>query len=218
MKNKFFIITIILFFIIISVFYFIKNQNTNNGNITNLTQTTSTPQVVDEISTTRGILYEPIKDAKAIVTKKPFAIKISPTNSPISPEKFSGYHTGVDFETTVDEQDKDIFIYAICDGNLLLKKQATGYGGVVVQECNLNGEVVTVIYGHLKLESINQEIGTKLISGTQIGILGKGYSTETSGERKHLHLGIHKGTSINILGYVQNEIDLRDWIDVLKFL
>ncbi|MDD3086290.1 MAG: M23 family metallopeptidase [Candidatus ainarchaeum sp.] len=215
MKNKFFIVIVILF-LIIGFIYF--NRNSFN-NIINLPQTTSTLQVIDEKpTTTRGLLHEPIQDARTRVTKKPFGIKVSPTNSPVSPEKFNGYHTGVDFETRQAEQNIDIPIYAICDGSLLLKKIATGYGGVVVQDCIVDNENVTIIYGHLRLDSVVLKVGEKLVAGDQIGILGKEYSAETSDERKHLHLGIHKGVSINILGYIQNQELLSEWLDVFRYL
>jgi hypothetical protein len=166
----------------------------------------------------KDAISEPIKNAPTRITKKPFGIKVSPSNSPLSPEKFSGHHTGVDFETTAEEQDRDIPIYALCNGSLLLKKQASGYGGVAVQKCSLGGQTITIIYGHLKLASIKAPIGAKLTAGVQIGILGQGYSRETGGERKHLHLGIHRGPSINLLGYVKNKIALKEWLDALKFL
>jgi murein DD-endopeptidase MepM/ murein hydrolase activator NlpD len=169
-------------------------------------------------ATTKDVIADPISSALSRVTKKPFGIKVSPGHSPVTPEKFSGYHTGVDFETTVAEQNIDVPVYALCDGNLLEKKTATGYGGVVVQKCTLSGQIVTIIYGHLKLSSVSAKIGAKLQAGTQIGILGKAYSTETDGERKHLHLGIHKGSSINILGYVKYKSSLKDWLDVTKYL
>ncbi len=146
------------------------------------------------------------------ITKKPFGIYITLQNSPVQPEKFSGYHTGADFETTSDEADKDIAVPALCDGTLLVNRTASGYGGVAVESCTLKGQVVTVVYGHLKASSI-VTIGTQLKKGDQIGILGKGYSSETDGERKHLHLGIHRGATINILGYVQKQPDLSGWLD-----
>lgn len=158
----------------------------------------------------------PLENAKERVTKKPFEILISKETSPVQPEKFGGYHTGTDFETFADEQDKDIQVRVICEGDLVLRKTATGYGGVAVQACNLNEQPVTVIYGHLKLSSIKTDGLFK--KGDVIGILGKGYSSETDGERKHLHLGIHKGTSINILGYVQKQDDLKNWLNPLDFL
>ena len=165
-----------------------------------------------------GKISEPIDNALSRVTKKPFGIKVSPKNSPVSPEKFSGYHTGTDFETLPNEQNSVVNIYAVCEGSLLLKKYATGYGGIAVQQCKINNTDVTVIYGHLKLASISAKTGQNLNPGEQIGILGKGYSTETDGERKHLHLGIHIGTSINILGYVQVKSQLTGWLDPMALL
>lgn len=158
-------------------------------------------------------MTEPISDALARITKKSFGIKISPANSPVSPERFSGYHTGVDFETTPEEQNIDVSIYAACDGKLLVKRSASGYGGVAAQSCQVDGQVVTVIYGHLRLSSISAKINQELKSGQQFAVLGTGFSKETDGERKHLHFGIHKGATINILGYVKIENALSDWID-----
>ena len=61
-------------------------------------------------------------------------------------------------------------------------------------------------------------VNTFIQSGEQIGILGKGYSDETDGERKHLHLDIHKGSSINIAGYTPTSAGLASWIDPMKYL
>jgi murein DD-endopeptidase MepM/ murein hydrolase activator NlpD len=172
--------------------------------------------IVDGSST---VIKPPISNALSRVTKKPFGLFVTPKSSPVSPEKFSGFHTGVDFETTSSEQNIDVPIFAACDGKVLLKKWATGYGGVLVQSCHLQSGDVTVIYGHLNINSISLKIGETLKSGDKIGILGKGYSGETDGERKHLHFGIHKGTSVNILGYVQKQSDLLAWMnpqDLLK--
>lgn len=162
--------------------------------------------------------YLPVNNALARVTKKPFGIKVSPGHSPISPEKFSGYHTGVDFETLPAEQNIDTPIYAVCTGPLIYKKWVSGYGGVTIQSCQINKEDVTIIYGHLKLSSINIKLNQKITAGTQLGILGQGYSTETDGERKHLHLGIHQGKTLNLLGYVQNPKDLNNWLDATTYL
>jgi len=147
------------------------------------------------------------------VMKKPFGIFITPQNSPVQPEKFRGYHTGSDFEIFPEEQSADVPVRAICDGKIAVKKTATGYGGVLVESCALDNQPITVIYGHLKLASILKKIGDSLSQGEQIGILGKAFSAETSGERKHLHLGIHKGAAVNILGYAQNQSELSGWLD-----
>src|SRR3989344_2738795 len=110
----------------------------------------------------QGVVFEPIDRVLKRVTKKPFGIKISPKDSPVSPERFSGYHTGVDFETFSDEQKKDIPIFAVCPGKLVLKKYASGYGGVAAQSCQIENQDVTVVYGHLRLSSISRKFGQAL--------------------------------------------------------
>jgi len=165
-----------------------------------------------------SVFSPPIDNWQQRVTKKPFGIYITPQNSPVQPEKFKGYHTGVDFETFAEEQNIDVPIYAVCDGKLLTKRTATGYGGIAVLACKLDNQDVTIIYGHLRLTSISVNVGDLLKAGDKLAVLGTGFSVETDGERKHLHLGIHKGTAINILGYVQNQADLTSWIDVTKYL
>ena len=163
-------------------------------------------------------LTAPLPNALSRITKKPFGIYITPQNSPVQPERFKGYHTGVDFETLPEEQNIDVPVAAVCTGKLLMKKWATGYGGVAVQACTLGGSDITVIYGHLNIGTINLSVADTLTAGEQFAVLGKGYSQQTDGERKHLHLGIHKGTSVNILGYVQNQSDLSGWLDAQKYL
>lgn len=159
----------------------------------------------------------PLDRAKERITKKYFGIFITPQNSPVQPEKFSGYHTGTDFEIFPEEESMDVPVKAVCAGKLLMKKTATGYGGVATESCELKGEPITVVYGHLKLGSINFKIGDTINAGDTLGILGQGYSAETGGERKHLHLGFHKGTSVNILGYVQNKSELSGWLDPCQY-
>lgn len=155
----------------------------------------------------------PLDRAAERVTKKPFGIFISPDNSPVQPERFMGYHTGADFETFSEEQNSDVIVRAVCEGRMLAKKSATGYGGVVVHACELEGDSITVIYGHVDLDSVDKKIGDTVYRGDHVGKLGKGYSEHTDGERKHLHLGFHKGNLLNILGYVSSQEELSEWID-----
>lgn len=163
-------------------------------------------------------IAEPISHARDRVTKKPLGIFVKPGASPVQPERFTGYHTGVDFETTEAEQNADVPVYALCDGPLVQKRTASGYGGVIVQGCVLNNQDVTVIYGHIRLVSVSAAVGDQLAHGQQIAVLGTGYSSETDGERKHLHLGIHVGTAITIAGYVQTKDELNGWLNVLDYL
>jgi hypothetical protein len=155
----------------------------------------------------------PLDRTSERVTKKPFGIYITSKTSPVQPERFQGYHTGTDFEIFPEEINTDVTVHAICTGKIAVKKIASGYGGVLVQACQLDNQPITVIYGHLKLSSITKNAGDTLNADDEIGILGKAYSSETDGERKHLHLGIHKGSSISILGYVQSQSQLSGWID-----
>ena len=208
---KIIILVVIILLIIIGFIYLSKPKNVQNIN-QNPNQAPSSQNVAPPQ------LNQPISSALERVTKKPFGIKVSPGNSPISPERFSGYHTGVDFEILPGEENIDVPIFAICSGQLVLKKQATGYGGIAVQSCQIDNQDVTIIYGHLRLSSIEAKIGDNLSAGEKIAVLGTGYSSETDGERKHLHLAIHKGTNIDLRGYVQTPTELDGWIDILKYL
>jgi hypothetical protein len=185
----------------------VQNSWPNNASVP---QATKAP--VQNQSSPSGFQL-PLDRAGERVTKKPFGIYITPQTSPVQPEKFSGYHTGADFEIFPEELNVNLTVHAVCSGKLLVKEYATGYGGVAVESCVLDGQPITVIYGHLKLASIAKNIGDNLDVGDALGILGAAYSTETNGERKHLHLGFHRGISINILGYVSNKAELSNWID-----
>lgn len=160
----------------------------------------------------------PVEGALSRITKKPFGIYITPKTSPVQPERFQGYHTGADLETTPAEQEIDVPVVALCDGKLLMARSATGYGGVAVQSCVLDGQAVTVVYGHIRLSSVKAKVGDMLKSGDFLANLGTGFSSQTDGERRHLHLGIHKGSGIVILGYVQSRSQLADWIDPAVYL
>ncbi len=163
-------------------------------------------------------LSDPLPNALSRITKKPFGIYITPATSPVQPEKFQGYHTGSDMETTLAEQANPIPVSAACDGKLLMKKYATGYGGVAVESCMLDNQPVTIIYGHLYIDSVKPAVGDTMTAGEQFAILGKAYSQQTDGEREHLHFGIHQGTSVNILGYVQKQSDLSGWLNPADYL
>ena len=222
MKKFILLITIPVLAIAVAAGVLIYSLNGRSGNATlaepAMNKNIAASSIKTAISPPKLAISEPIADALSRVTKKPFGIYVTPDFSPVSPERFTGYHTGVDFETTPAEANIDIPIYAICPGKLLLKKWASGYGGVISESCALEGQAVTVIYGHLRLTSIAKKVGQAFEQGEQIGVLGNGYSAETDGERKHLHLGIHKGTAVDISGYVANAAQLKPWINVMDYL
>lgn len=149
---------------------------------------------------------------------KTFGMYITPETSPIKGDRFTGYHVGTDFETTPEEQDIDVPIFAVCDGPLLLKTFAKGYGGVAIQRCTLDGQEIQVTYGHLRLASIDAAVGQDLRRGEQLAVLGTGHSPETDGVRKHLHLGIHVGDKTDLRGYVPTEEDTAAFLDARALL
>ena len=206
----------IILIIMIPAIILVLSQKNYFQKMSATTKDNGTVTITKNELSSKQIFISPLNNALSRITKKPFGIYISPTNSPVTPEKFTGYHTGVDFETFPIEQKEDISIVAICDGKLLEKKQARGYGGMIVQSCLLDNSPVTVIYGHVRLLSVKNSIGEVLRTGEFLGLLGTGYSAETDGERKHLHLGIHRGEKIDTRGYVQTEIELKNWIDIEK--
>ncbi len=163
-----------------------------------------------EIKNTERI-FEPVNGFKTRIIKKPFGIFVTPKNSPIQPEKFIGYHTGVDVEFA--DEEGEIEIRSICAGEVVLKRWVSGYGGTVVIKCQKNGVDYYLLYGHLKSDSIT--IKNKIENGEKLGILGEGGTVETDYERKHLHFSI-RINSMDLRGYVQNQNELNNWINPEK--
>lgn len=160
----------------------------------------------------------PLTRSSERVTKKPFGIYIDRATSPVQPERFVGYHTGTDFEVFPDEAVTEVVVVAICAGEVMAKRMASGYGGLLVTRCTIDGQRVTAIYGHLLLSSISVKVGEKIATGERVGVLGAAGSRDTDGERKHLHLSIHLGDAVNILGYAANEKDLSRWLNPCLFV
>lgn len=152
------------------------------------------------------------------ITKKTFGLYITPSTSPVQPERFTGYHAGVDAETTAVEADQDVPVFAIADGTVLLAKTASGYGGVMMIKHTIGQETVTALYGHLRLSSIRKSAGQSVSKAEQIAVLGTGSSAETDGERKHLHFSLQPGSSTNLRGYVSSSDQLDGWLNPLDWL
>lgn len=200
-------------------------ENTNTAVLENTNVSPVPEPLVNTNSTTplpmpipKPSVVTPITDFFNRVTKKPFGIYITLKTSPIQPEKFSGYHTGADAETTPAEKDSDVPIAAIADGTVVFAGHVNGYGGVIMIEHKVNGETITALYGHLRITSFTIKKGAAVTVGKNIAVLGTGYSSETDGERKHLHFGIIKGASINYKGYVQTPSGLTAWDDPVTWL
>lgn len=211
-------------------YFFIPKDNNNNNKDNSTAAEVAQEDVVAagegnslEIVTEKGDINQvetmvaPLDKAKERITKKPFGIYITRENSPVKPERFSGYHAGTDFEIFANELNTDVPVKSICGGNILRKEIISGYGGVLIVGCKIGKESITVLYGHLNLESISKRVGDSFIAGEVIGNLGKDKSNETDGERKHLHLAIHNGLNINYSGYVFSKDNLDGWIDPCEY-
>ncbi len=172
------------------------------------------------VGCTAAAMQVPIHDIGIRPTLLTFGMYVTPdpANNPISPpERFIGYHVGTDFEVTKEELDVNVPVFAICSGKVVMSGFVEGYGGLIVHRCKINGESVTVLYGHLFLSSLPKN-GTSVVAGKQIALLGPARSHDTDGNRKHLHLGIHRGTGIDVRGYVQTKEEISEYIDPLLVL
>jgi len=163
-------------------------------------------------------VYYPIYNFDTGVTSKPFGIYITPNTSPIQPEKFTGYHTGVDIEIPDDFQNVDVPVYSISDGVVKLARTASGYGGVMAIVYEIEDSSYVAVYGHLRFSSFSVSVGDKVAAGQKIAVLGNGFSKETDGERKHLHFAVKPGSDVDLRGYVSNKTDLDEWVDPVAFL
>ncbi|MAF81172.1 hypothetical protein CL628_04130 [bacterium] len=170
-------------------------------------------QVVAGEETTQ--LLPPIAEMAQRITKKPFGIFITPENSPISPERFRGFHTGIDVE--FEDVIADVPVTAVTDGQVVRSQTASGYGGVTVLQHTINGASYTGLYGHLDPGSL-LPVGAVVTAGQRIGILGEGGTQATDGARKHLHFSLHPGTNIDLRGYVTSQSELTAWVDPLELL
>lgn len=163
-------------------------------------------------------LLEPIPDFSKRVSKKPFGIYVTPESSPIQPERFIGYHTGADAEIASDELQKNFFVKAVADGDVVLVRSAAGYGGLVVIQHTIDeSKKLYGMYGHIRFSSILIKARDHVKAGDVIGVLGDHMSEETGGERKHLHFGLYQGETPDIRGYVSSQEELKNWINPLQF-
>ncbi|MFC1727178.1 M23 family metallopeptidase [Patescibacteria group bacterium] len=179
----------------------------------NLFQFEKTSQPSQEIITRPPLTPEPkfefalpVAEFKNRVTKKPFGIFITQKNSPVQPERFSGYHTGVD----VEYQDiaSPVPVFAICDGEIVFSQWVSGYGGALGLKCQFENQNFYALYGHLELQSLTQKIHVK--KGDFLANLGENQTQTTDFERKHLHLSLSKNI-LDFRGYVNQEDKLSQW-------
>jgi murein DD-endopeptidase MepM/ murein hydrolase activator NlpD len=200
--KRFIFISIVITYISTFSMFTKTGQENNNNHIR-----------VHQIISNQELAY-PIDEFKKRITKKTFGLLVSPKNSPVSPERFTGYHTGVDVE--YQDMKSDVPVYAVADGTVVYSGIVSGYGGVFVIKIKLDGLSHLILYGHIRPGSLPEK-NRKVFKGEKLALLGTGYTKETDGERKHLHFAVLSGGELNLKGYVQTKDQLSGWIDPLSF-
>lgn len=195
------IIIIIVVLIIAGIFFYFKNPSTQP-----ITRGSSSPNVSTPLPKAVFQYAFPVDNFFQRLTKKPFGIYITPKNSPVQPEKFTGFHTGVDIEYS--DVDGQVKVSSIANGEVIYSAWVSGYGGFIA----IQHTTFISVYGHLNPTSL-LKTGTIVKKGQNIGTLGDAYSQQTDGERKHLHFGIVKGHKLDLRGYVQDQSELSLWTD-----
>lgn len=191
-----------------STFYVLGKNPEIKDEIWNHFLKTFTVNQTKNVSATEELKYIAEK-----VNKKPFGIYVTTENSPVQPERFTGYHTGIDIEYP---ETNTITVPSLADGEVIYSQKTNGYGGVVAIKQTIKNVNYIVIYGHLDPESMAL-IG-KIKKGDIVGNLGEGFTPETDGERKHLHLAFYKGDKLNLVGYVKSKDELTNWDDPEKII
>ena len=142
------VVIITIFLVAVAVVFFVSRKMApapSNNSVSDIIQSpvvenTLTPNVsvpvIPSQNNSSG-LVAPLERAGERVTKKPFGIFITPQNSPVQPERFRGYHTGIDFEVFPKELNADVPVKTVCGGKMKIKEYASGYGGVMVEDCTI---------------------------------------------------------------------------------
>jgi len=169
--------------------------------------------VIDQDTAPTSDYVYPMEDYVTLRTKKVFGQFIAPDSG----DRFSGYHTGDDIE--VVDVAAEVPFYALADATVLRKETVGGYGGVLIVEFVDNGTTYQALYGHVDLNSINAAVGESVTKGARLGVLGDDLSSETDGERKHLHFALYPSTgTVLYAGYTANDADLQQWVNPSDFL
>lgn len=179
------------------------------------TPSTDTAPNSNTSSITAQHYYYPIKGYTHRITNRWYGKKITTADRNPLPcgFPFEGYHTGDDLEVTAAELITPVPVYAIADGTVLRVDTVNGYGGLIVIKHELDGQAVTAYYGHINVNQATIKASDTVKAGQQLTVLGDNCSSQTDGERKHLHFDIHAGNEVDVRGYAPTQAELANWIN-----
>jgi murein DD-endopeptidase MepM/ murein hydrolase activator NlpD len=116
-------------------------------------------------------------------------------------------------ETFPNELNIAVPVRSIAEGMVREVSPVSGYGGLIVIEYSLGGNTYTAYFGHINLATATVKAGDHVTAGEHIVDLGPQCSSTNGNVRKHLHFGLHKGSSIDVRGYVPDQSILSNWVD-----
>lgn len=232
---KKYIIFIVAIILIVALayggYYYIKRRNNRNQN-TPLTSSQSSTAPDQSSSTTQPAMSTPPAETPAPTLVYPlpnFASRITkntfgqyfPAGGTTNPDRevcpnatyYTGYHTADDLETFSNETGVAVPVKSIAVGTVKEVRAVSGYGGLIVIEYNLGGNIYTAYFGHINLEAATVKAGDHVAAGEHIVDLGPQCSSANGNVRKHLHFGLHKGSAIDVRGYVPSQSVLSSWAD-----
>lgn len=133
--------------------------------------------------------------------------------------QFTGYHAAVDVEfTDAASAGRPVAVNAVADGTVVYVGSIDGYGGLIIIRHD-GPDPVTSLYGHLRLSDRTVQTGQRVATGHRLAYLGESFTADTSGARKHLHFGIHRGGAVDVQGYEPTVARLRaEWLDPNEWL
>lgn len=126
-------------------------------------------------------------------------------------DKFRGYHVADDVEFT--DMTEEVPVVAITEGTVEEVEWVSGYGGFI----RVKHPTVNALYAHIDLESAGVEEGDTVQAGQFLANLGDHESSETDGERKHLHFGLYRGSERRINGYEASAEAVSTWLNPQDF-
>ncbi len=173
------------------------------------------PTVTLTMTSPQAATFYPITNYASRITNRWYGklITAADSKSLACGQPYQGYHTGDDLEVTKTELNQPVPVFAIARGTVLSAGPVSGYGGLIVIEHNLGNQTVTAYYGHINLSQTTVTQGQTVQAGQQITVLGDNCSSQTGGERKHLHFAIHQGSAVDVRGYVPNQATLANWLN-----